>query len=425
LLSLHSRLSFLIQAFKLIWTLSFESEFKSQLLKAGILEVFGKFDHLEGHAQKAKEGALWVLQEEEKHPENISEKHVMISYSWMQKEKMRALAFFLKEKGLPIWLDVEQMEGSVLEKMSEAIENASVVVIGISAAYKESQACRTEAEYAYRLKKEVVFVMTEESYAPRGWLGAMLGNKLWYNPWIHPQGFNLGMEEVFKVVSKALGSPEQSLPSPSPPPSSPSPSPSTPLPSGGVPNVAALTAEDFEGSKISQWSPEKSCQWLRMCGMAELEPLFLKHSIQGETLLWWGKMKTPGFLMVCQQVGITNIGQTLWLQRRLKHLLLLSGSSKEEVERSISSSLAPPPVVTKEQVKGWSKGQVEGWLEGEGLQGIREVARREGWEGETLYSLLVAFPSSLPLLLPAVGLSSSSHELPRLVSALSAFTDVD
>jgi len=81
----------------------------------------------------------------------------MISYCWSQQNKIKQVANHLKSFQIPIWIDVEQMEGSVLEAMADAVEQASVVIIGVSSHYKESQACRTEAEYAYKLKKELIF----------------------------------------------------------------------------------------------------------------------------------------------------------------------------------------------------------------------------------------------------------------------------
>ena len=97
------------------------------------------------------------------------------------------------------------MEGNVLERMSEAVEEASVLIIGLSSTYKESQTCRTEAEYAYRLKKEVIYVMAEDGYVPKGWLRAMLGNKLWFNPWGSKDGFEGGVQEVVKQIKKYSG----------------------------------------------------------------------------------------------------------------------------------------------------------------------------------------------------------------------------
>ena len=66
---------------------------------------------------------------------------------------MRQLCAYLQTLGFLGWVDVEQMEGSVLEKMAEAVDGSDIIIIGFSSAYKDSQACRTEAEYSYRLQK--------------------------------------------------------------------------------------------------------------------------------------------------------------------------------------------------------------------------------------------------------------------------------
>ncbi len=42
-----------------------------------------------------------------------------------------------------MWIDVDQMEGSTLEAMASAVENAAVVLIGVSEKYKKSPNCRT------------------------------------------------------------------------------------------------------------------------------------------------------------------------------------------------------------------------------------------------------------------------------------------
>ena len=51
---------------------------------------------------------------------------------------------------------------------------------GISRAYKESANCRLEAQYAYQRQKEMVPLMVEEGYRADGWLGMLLGVRLWY-----------------------------------------------------------------------------------------------------------------------------------------------------------------------------------------------------------------------------------------------------
>ena len=60
---------------------------------------------------------------------------------------------------------------AALTGMAEAVEGACVVCIVMSREYKESDACRTEADYAYTLKKHIVPIMAVPNYRPDGWLG--------------------------------------------------------------------------------------------------------------------------------------------------------------------------------------------------------------------------------------------------------------
>eukprot|EP00047_Mylnosiga_fluctuans_P017959 m.65811 g.65811 ORF g.65811 m.65811 type:complete len:615 (-) comp7355_c0_seq3:110-1954(-) len=107
--------------------------------------------------------------------------HVMISYSWANKSTVVRLARQLQHAGLPVWIDVDQMTGSTVEAMAEAIENAAVVVIAVSHDYKESANCRLEAEYALKQRKPLVFMRLQRDYVPTGWLGLMQGEKFYYD----------------------------------------------------------------------------------------------------------------------------------------------------------------------------------------------------------------------------------------------------
>ena len=44
---------------------------------------------------------------------------------------------------------MDLMEGSTLEAMASAVENAAVVIIGVSEKYKRSPNCRTGCEVIY------------------------------------------------------------------------------------------------------------------------------------------------------------------------------------------------------------------------------------------------------------------------------------
>ena len=78
--------------------------------------------------------------------------------------------------------------------MADAVEDAAVVCYGISQAYKESTNCRMEAQYAFQQKKDMVPLMLEEGYSPNGWLGMILGVRLWYGFF----GTTLASEEAFE-----------------------------------------------------------------------------------------------------------------------------------------------------------------------------------------------------------------------------------
>ncbi|CAG9460273.1 unnamed protein product [Pedinophyceae sp. YPF-701] len=106
--------------------------------------------------------------------------HVMLSYNWQTQGDVLLLRDELQARGYETWVDVDRMRGSTLEAMARAIEEASVVLICYSRGYKESQACRLEAEYAFQLKKPIVPVRMED-WAPSGWLGVICGSRMYYD----------------------------------------------------------------------------------------------------------------------------------------------------------------------------------------------------------------------------------------------------
>lgn len=57
-----------------------------------------------------------------------------------------------------------------------------------------------EAEYAYQRRKRVIPLMMEPSYCPDGWLGIILGSKLWMDFRKDP---SVGIQQLIKEISKA------------------------------------------------------------------------------------------------------------------------------------------------------------------------------------------------------------------------------
>ena len=155
--------------------------------------------------RKNAEIAIFQLLQRQNRPvsANTSEasgtKHIMLSYPWKYQELFLFLKEFFEGKGYAVWMDVDQMTSSVLQAMAGAVENSAVVVYCLSSAYKESEACRTEGEYAYNLRKPMVPVKPESGYRPDGWLGALTGNKLYFE-FSNPSLFQSKAEELLKEV---------------------------------------------------------------------------------------------------------------------------------------------------------------------------------------------------------------------------------
>ena len=57
-----------------------------------------------------------------------------------------------------------------------------------------------EAEYAYQRRKRMIPLMMESNYSPDGWLGIILGSKLWMDFRKNP---SVGLQQLTKEISKA------------------------------------------------------------------------------------------------------------------------------------------------------------------------------------------------------------------------------
>jgi len=169
-------------------------------------------------------------------------KHVMMSYSWSDKERVKGLCQKLREGGLDVWRDddgskvlCKMADGQGIDDMmGRAVDSSSHVIVCVSRSYKESHNCRREAEYASVVGVETLYVMMDENYTtaatcakkPDGWLGVQIGKSLWFPLWKDEQ-IDTTAKNLLNKVSK---------PSPNPQHGSSgggggggSPSPSTPL----------------------------------------------------------------------------------------------------------------------------------------------------------------------------------------------------
>lgn len=126
--------------------------------------------------------------------------HLMISYNWGHQPIVKKLNQALKDRGYKVWIDIEQMAGSTIGAMATAVDGASAIIMCVSDKYSQSPNCRAEAEYGFTTKKKIIPLMMEPSYRARGWLGFILGAKLWTAFWEE-----LVFEAQLDLLCKELG----------------------------------------------------------------------------------------------------------------------------------------------------------------------------------------------------------------------------
>jgi len=180
----------------------------------------------------------------------------MVSYNWDDQLVVVEIAKHLKKEGFKVWLDLDEMTGSTLESMANAVESSSVVLVCMSRKYKESANCRLEGEYAFKKKKIIIPLMMQSNWEPEGWLGAIAGTKLYFS-FSDPSSYQASLEGVLKELKRH--SPEMAnhetvallaQPVPAPVILSPPPSPSLP------PQL-----------EVKSWSPQKVSEWMKQIGM--------------------------------------------------------------------------------------------------------------------------------------------------------------
>ena len=70
---------------------------------------------------------------------------------------------------------------SIITTLMITNETASCVLICMTEKYKESNNCRMEAEYTIQKQKPLIPLIMQKSYRPDGWLGFILGSKIYIN----------------------------------------------------------------------------------------------------------------------------------------------------------------------------------------------------------------------------------------------------
>ena len=70
---------------------------------------------------------------------------------------------------------------------------------------KESANCRLEANYAHQQELDMVPLMLTEGFKPKGWLGLILGTRMWYAFWDADQDEDAAFELRLDAVVREIG----------------------------------------------------------------------------------------------------------------------------------------------------------------------------------------------------------------------------
>ncbi len=96
--------------------------------------------------------------------------HIMISYQWDDKPYCIKMKDYLQKNGFKVWMDVENMYGSIIEAMADAVDNAYCILMCMSEKYRNSINCKKEAVYADKKNKKIIPLVMQSGYTnPDGW----------------------------------------------------------------------------------------------------------------------------------------------------------------------------------------------------------------------------------------------------------------
>ncbi|KAL9981622.1 hypothetical protein ACROYT_G010348 [Oculina patagonica] len=302
-------------AARALWMLAFDDSNKDVIRQEeGALDTLRELHHSGNpEVQKAAAGALWEI--EGKTARNNAEKtkeatgnHVMISYQWDSQEILVEVKNKLQAKGYRVWMDLEQMGGSTLEAMAKAVEDSAVVLVCVSQRYKESPNCRSEAEYAYQLRKDIIPLMMQRNYQADGWLGMLVGTKLW-----------IGFQSK-QIVDSAVGKLIKELNGRGKDGDTTDGSPEAVI----RPSEASVVAAPRPATDVSGWTNQDVKKWLTKIGLAQVCKENISE-LDGQALIDLQELRgeCPDYYYKCLEhtLNLKNMFHLLKFRKELDKLL--------------------------------------------------------------------------------------------------------
>jgi len=241
---------------------------------------------------------------------HVAEKnnHIMISYNRNSRDLCLKIKTELENAGHSVWIDIESIHGSSLESMANAIEESKCVLICMTENYKQSVNCRAEAEYAFTIGRPIVPLILEADYRPDGWLGIILGAKIFVN--FLKYSFEESTRRLLAEVSSLCASNSQATSKVTPIVSNYGKQTVTPL--NTVPKIPSTT----------EWSKEEVQNWLNAKEIHADIKLVLKD-FDGEMLEMFNGVRTSAsdyFFKTLSKNNSTNLFSIIYFTKELKKL---------------------------------------------------------------------------------------------------------
>ncbi|KAJ8304373.1 hypothetical protein KUTeg_017956 [Tegillarca granosa] len=202
-----------------------------------------------------------------------------------------------------LWKKLHDLRDSDYEDLSEA---AKIAIFTINDFKKEKETIDTQqAEYAYQLNKEKMFVRLQYKYSPRSWLGAIIGISKYYDFSGHYE-----ISEKFKDLIKDMTAKYFEIEARKPDGESQK---KLDQPSASNP-VRVTTREQVQSAVIdtslvlNKWSRSEMEEWLKKNKLEKFSGL---KTLSGEQLTFLYKVfqRAPEFFYRCieQKLGITSL----------------------------------------------------------------------------------------------------------------------
>jgi len=141
--------------------------------------------------QKAKEKMTFLAERELKEENSLSNVvakpttgiDIFISYSWADKDRVRALKQILDNSNYKSWIDDGKLHGGLqlFDEIDQGISAAKVFLSCVSDNYGGSKNCKQEILLATHRSKLIipVIISTCSVFPPRGDMGPLLAGKLY------------------------------------------------------------------------------------------------------------------------------------------------------------------------------------------------------------------------------------------------------